>query len=447
MSRKIAAIVPVKLKSRRLPNKNFLTLGKKPLSRHILDQLLTVDIIDEVYCYSSQPQIMPLYSDSIRYLARPKWLDGDDVKANELFRYAVQKLDADIIVLCHATGPFVQKDSIEAGLNAVLSGEFRCAFSVSKHKTYAWFEGSPLNYDPADMAQTQNLSPIYLETSGFYIFHKSDYLQTGTRINGNPFFVELDIRESIDIDEPKDFNLAKALLSFNPHDDSFTRDSFFVSLANTEAPHKNISHVCFDFDGVLIDSIPIMEIAWQEVRNEFGLDVLFHEYAQRIGLPFFEILSQLNIPETLFSDIKKVYDYAALDRVSEVKLFDNVISELQRLKLSGLKISLATSKTRERTDAILLEHFSDFKFDCVTTPESVAHGRGKPSPDQLLRAAIEVGVDPYNSLYVGDMDVDRLAAKRAGFQYVYAKWGYGDLSVNNDIWFRTMSDLVDFLTE
>jgi phosphoglycolate phosphatase-like HAD superfamily hydrolase len=190
-----------------------------------------------------------------------------------------------------------------------------------------------------------------------------------------------------------------------------------------------------------------MRKAWGAVCNELGLDIHFDRYAERIGLAFHEILEQVGVPDDLHERTKQIYDRESFKYIDNVKLFDYVIPALQRLKDHGFKVTLATSKTKDRTDAILECHFHSFKFDYVTTPESVARGRGKPKPDQLLRAAIEVGADPYNSLYVGDMEVDRQAAKRAGFQYIYAKWGYGDLTVHNDVWFHSINDLVDFLTE
>src|SRR5690554_6104230 len=120
----IAALVPLKLNSRRLPNKNFMRLGDYPLAYHIFNTLLDVDIIDNVYCYSSQSQILDLLPYGVDFLVRPSRLDGDEVKANELFLYAINKLDAEWIVLCHATAPFLSTKTIEIGLEKVLSGEY-----------------------------------------------------------------------------------------------------------------------------------------------------------------------------------------------------------------------------------------------------------------------------------------------------------------------------------
>jgi|GEM_PF-806610 len=441
----VAAIVPIKLSSRRLPNKNFLKLGEKPLSYHIFAKLLSIDEIDEVYCYTSQPQIMQLYPKETRLLLRPRNLDTDETRANELFGYAVSQLDEKIIVLCHATGPFISEESICAGVRAVTSGKYDCALAVRRMQTYCWFEDKPLNYDPNRMKQTQDLSPVYAETSGLYVFQRDSYLQYGTRVYGKPFLVEVDEREAIDIDEPKDFNLARSLLHYDPDDDQYAADRFFVNIANSQASHHNVAHVCFDFDGVLIDSLPVMRKAWAAVQKATGLQIPFESYADCIGLPFMTILEKIGVPEALSLYVKTVYDDISEKNISEIVVYDGVIESLRTLESCGIAVSLVTSKGRERTHSIIEKFFSDVPFSSVITPEAVSEGRGKPCPDQLLLAAMNAKCDPYNSLYVGDMEVDRQASVRAGFQFVHAKWGYGNLLAGSDIWFRSITDMVDFL--
>ena len=53
------------------------------------------------------------------------------------------------------------------------------------------------------MAQTQDLEPVFAETSGFYIFRKEDYLQSNTRIK-REYPVEISELEGIDIDTEED---------------------------------------------------------------------------------------------------------------------------------------------------------------------------------------------------------------------------------------------------
>ena len=48
----------------------------------------------------------------------------------------------------------------------------------------------------------------------------------------------------------------------------------------------------------------------------------------------------------------------------------------------------------------------------------------KPSPAPLLLACASAGVEPTQSLYVGDDLRDMQAAKAAGLRAVAARWGY-----------------------
>ncbi|MBL3601732.1 MAG: acylneuraminate cytidylyltransferase [gamma proteobacterium endosymbiont of Lamellibrachia anaximandri] len=441
----VAAFVPLKLNSRRLPNKNFLRLGNYPLAYHVFNTLLTVHNVDSVFCYTSQPQVLSLLPSNVELLMRPRHLDGDGVKANELFLYAVENIDADVIVLCHATGPFIGADSINEGIQAVLSGNYDCSFAVQKHQTYSWFMDKPLNYDPSNMEQTQDLAPIFCETSGFYIFRKDNYLKTGSRIGETPYMVEVDVRESIDIDEPADFNLASHMFSYNPHVTSYSRDTFFVDLANQSSQHKNISHVSFDLDGVLIDSIELMDESWAHAMNTMDLSYRFSEYKKRIGMPFLEILKSMGVDEKYYTEIEELYNRYSAENIDKIKKFMSINDGLKRLKSVGIKISLVTSKNKDRTSEIMSRHFDENIFETVVTPADIPSERGKPNPDPILLACVQLGVDPYNTIYVGDMEVDREASKRAGTHFVYANWGYGDLTKVKDVWFNCFDDLIEFI--
>jgi HAD superfamily hydrolase (TIGR01509 family) len=125
----------------------------------------------------------------------------------------------------------------------------------------------------------------------------------------------------------------------------------------------------------------------------------------------------------------------------------NALNGLKSLSDKGVKLSVVTSKSPVRTSAILSNLFSDIVFDAVITPEQVSEGRGKPSPDPLLLACIKVGVEPSASVYIGDMEVDRLAAKAAGMNFIHANWGYGAITTYGDVWFDTFDDAIKFLVD
>ncbi len=184
----------------------------------------------------------------------------------------------------------------------------------------------------------------------------------------------------------------------------------------------------FDLDGVLIDSEKMMNHAWTICQLEHNLDQPFSEYFKHIGKPFKDIMKELNVENA--SQVKSTYDKASLDLMDEFLVFyPEVENTLKKLK-QGYKIAVVTSKTAERTKVILDK--LDVEFDYVVSPKSGL--RGKPAPDQILFCLAMLNVDPKDAVYVGDMQVDYDASRRAGTSFIHATYGYGnvecELSVN-----------------
>ena len=97
-------------------------------------------------------------------------------------------------------------------IEAVMSGQYDSAFCASKIQDYLWQDGEPMNFDAADIPRSQDLKPIYRETSGIYVFTKEVFEKHRRRIGKKPYIKEVTLKEAVDINNPEDFNLALALL-------------------------------------------------------------------------------------------------------------------------------------------------------------------------------------------------------------------------------------------
>lgn len=209
---KVVAVVPMKLNNRRLPQKNTkkFTNGK-PLCWYILNTLVQVKGIDKVYVYCSNPIIKEFVPENISYLKRSEELDQDKTTMNEVLQAFAKDVPADIYIMTHTTAPFIQVNTIEKGLNAVLTEKYDSAFTVKKLQEFIWKDGKPFNYSLQKISRTQDLEPLYCETSGFYIYRKNIITDMNRRIGNTPYMVEVGEIESIDIDEKEDFDIADAV--------------------------------------------------------------------------------------------------------------------------------------------------------------------------------------------------------------------------------------------
>ncbi len=205
---KTVAFIPIKLNSQRLPHKNILPLAGHPLCWHVCNTLNQVRGLDKVYVYCSDPSIKHYIPEETEFLQRPAWLDGDIVKGFDIYREFIKIIDADVYFLAHTTSPFIRVSSCQTALDHVLSGENDSAFSAERIQTFVWYHDKPINYDLNDVPRTQDLDPIWVETSAFFIFRKEIFTLHNRRIGFKPYIQEVSGIEAVDIDEKKDYDLA-----------------------------------------------------------------------------------------------------------------------------------------------------------------------------------------------------------------------------------------------
>ncbi|MDR1061703.1 MAG: acylneuraminate cytidylyltransferase family protein [Clostridiales bacterium] len=207
---KTVAFVPIKLNNERLPNKNTLPLGGKPLCRHLLDTLAGVELLDEVYVFCSSERIREHLPGRVKFLARDAALDAYWARHYDIVRAFVGAVGADVYVNAHVTNPFIRRETIIGGINAIAGGGHDCALAVSEIREHLWLGGKPFNFEYGDPPRTQDLEPLYAET-GVFMYRKEVFANSGTRYGKNPFFMVIDKIEAVDINYRDDYELAQAV--------------------------------------------------------------------------------------------------------------------------------------------------------------------------------------------------------------------------------------------
>ena len=109
------------------------------------------------------------------------------------------------------TSPFTQKETIKNALSKVLYEGYDSAFTARRLQTFAWYEGKPVNYKLDDVPRTQDMEPVFIETSAFFIFKKELWVKYGRRIGFHPYIQEVGEIEAVDIDTMEDLKFARIL--------------------------------------------------------------------------------------------------------------------------------------------------------------------------------------------------------------------------------------------
>ena len=203
---------------------------------------------------------------------------------------------------------------------------------------------------------------------------------------------------------------------------------------------KKFNTVIFDLDGVLIDSKENMRVAWEQVRKKLNVKQKFNNYFKNIGLPFDKILKNIGIKKNTYK-ITKLYKNQSIINLYKLKLMPGVIQTIKKLNKKNVKIAIVTSKDIKRTKLIVKKLKIPIKV--LISPRK--NLRGKPYPDQLNLAIKNLKSDKKKACYIGDMNVDYIAAKNSKISFVFAKYGYQKLKKKYKIVIKKPKEILKFI--
>jgi CMP-N-acetylneuraminic acid synthetase len=215
---KLAALVPMRHHSQRVPGKNYRPLAGKPLFHHILETLLAVPEIETVIVDTDSEPVMDgvrrLFP-TVKLVARPEHLRADDVPMNDILLYDTAQVQADFYLQTHSTNPLLKSETISRGIQSFLTNypKYDSLFSVTRLQTRLyWQDGRAINHNPLELLQTQDLPPVYEENSCVYLFTRENLERKKHRIGDTPLMFEIDADEAWDIDEELDFEITDFLM-------------------------------------------------------------------------------------------------------------------------------------------------------------------------------------------------------------------------------------------
>ena len=124
----------------------------------------------------------------------------------------------------------------------------------------------------------------------------------------------------------------------------------------------------------------------------------------------------------LATRIQVAFGESYRSRSAQIGLYDGIADMLRTLRGRGLKLGIATSKSRVRLDPDLEQTGIAELLDATICGDEVPIAKPDPAPIRALMALL--GVAPAAALAVGDGANDVVAAQRAGVEAVGAGYGF-----------------------
>lgn len=168
---------------------------------------------------------------------------------------------------------------------------------------------------------------------------------------------------------------------------------------------EGIKAVFFDMDGTIIDSMWM----WKQIDVEFlgsrKIELPANLQQEIEGMSFSETAvffkNKFRLEESI-EEIKAIWNNMAMEKYrNEVPLKKGVREFLEKLKINGYKLGIATSNSIELAMCSLKSRGIVNYFDSIVTGCDV--GAGKPAPDIYLKNASNCNVNPEECLVFEDI--------------------------------------------
>jgi phosphoglycolate phosphatase len=184
----------------------------------------------------------------------------------------------------------------------------------------------------------------------------------------------------------------------------------------------------FDLDGTLVDSVPDLRAALNEMLRERGRPPLTLPQVKRmVGDGASAMVSRALAatgPEAIDAGgaLARFLEIYEANPVRLTRLYPDVRRTLTELRRRGYGTAICTNKPQRATIAVIEGLGLGDLFDGIAGGDRYAVR--KPDPGHLLSLIGELGARREASVMIGDNENDAAAARAAGLPLVLMRYGY-----------------------
>ncbi len=216
MDKTITAVIPVKGKSTRLPNKNILPFADSNLLVNKIRQLKQVEEITDIIVSSDSDEMLTMgIEEGVKAIKRPQKYADESVPFGMFLEYISDEMPGDHIMWACATSPCVEpylyRKAIRTYFEKLEEG-YDSLITCDPYKTYLMDEKGPLNFKMGlEHKNSEQLPMLYHFTNGINIAPKKKLKEWHYNYGLKAYRLLINKREAADIDDVYDYEMAKAL--------------------------------------------------------------------------------------------------------------------------------------------------------------------------------------------------------------------------------------------
>jgi len=214
----VLCIIPARGGSRRIPRKNLLRIGGKPLVVHSIEHGLATYGVDRVIVSTDDEEIATVSRKAgAEVVIRPTAISHDKATSESALLHVLDTVgDPDLVVFLQPTSPIRRRNDIRHAISQLQHERFDSLFSACENNKLLWQSGPKgprsLNYDYTKRKREQDFHPEFRENGSIYVFKPSILRKFNNRLGGHIGIYVMPEWASFQVDQPWECRLIEWLL-------------------------------------------------------------------------------------------------------------------------------------------------------------------------------------------------------------------------------------------
>ena len=173
----IIAMIPARMGSQRLKQKNLRELGGVPLITRAIRKCQAAGVFDEIWVNSEHPAFGEIArQEGAGFHQRPEELGNNQATSEQFVGEFLQHHPCDFIVQVHSIAPLLTSTEVRDFVKALADGTCDCLLSVDQVQIECVFQSQPINFTFAEKTNSQDLDPVQRLSWSITAWRRSTYL-------------------------------------------------------------------------------------------------------------------------------------------------------------------------------------------------------------------------------------------------------------------------------
>lgn len=157
----VFAMIPARLGSQRLKQKNLQLLGGEPLIVRAIRKARDAGVFDEIWVNSESNVFGEIAAaEGVHFHQRPEALGGNDATSEDFVAEFLEKHHCDVVVQVHSIAPLLTAAELGAFVRAMTDGGYDAMLSVVLEQIECAYRDKPVNFTYDRKTNSQELTPV-----------------------------------------------------------------------------------------------------------------------------------------------------------------------------------------------------------------------------------------------------------------------------------------------